>query len=133
MVAIPLDYKVYDPGDVGINATTLSAATDSNWLACAGYNQMIIEIAYTHSDGSGIEFYLDYQDEDATVFKVTHEEDSGSGVRTLFDRKYVYTVAANVNIVVAVPILAHRIRIRDLLGTGGTANSATVRVRFAVI
>lgn len=131
MVAIPLDYKVYDPGDVGINSTSIAVAADSNWLACAGYNQMILEIEYTQSGGSQFLFYLDYKDEDGTIFKVTHEEDSGSGVRTLYDRQYLYVVGSSDNIVVAVPILAHQIRIRDL--TGGGTDTASVRVRFAVI
>lgn len=111
--------RLVNPVELGLNDVSINSAVDSNWISCEGFLHMVIDIQYTRSAGSGVQFNLTTR---RTAFFANplyiQTQAISSGTSTLSDLLITKASAVSKNFRYDIPILADTIRIEDLIATG---------------
>ena len=112
------------PADVGINAAAGNTTPNSNWIACAGYNQCTLLIDFI-DDGSGtpaaITFGIDVSNDESSAYPLQTSSVS-SGTATL--SKLTYSKAsggASIKYTVDFPLNYEFFRVNALTVSGGVS------------
>lgn len=123
-------HSIADAAALNLSAVTLDASNDSEWIDARGINHLAVEIDYTNTDGTGVQFSI-VQGDGITKRYLDDEEQSGSGVRTCTKRVYQHPATSSENFAIPIEINAEKFMIKDLTDMNGSAadtNLATVRV-----
>jgi hypothetical protein len=125
---------VIEATELGLNDVAINTATDATAFNCAGYNQLTIEVSYTQSAGTGIEFYLHTVDGSDTEFPLQSGSTS-AGTETLTDRKITKAMASSDTFAYNRPINCTELMIANVLATGSpdANDKVTMRVILGVV
>jgi len=121
------------PAELGLNGVVLSAERTSNTFSGEGYNQLTLDVRFTYAAATAVQVSVDHS-EDATNWHQYQSISTSAGTGTTTPFTWEQAIAAaSENWALERPINSPGfLRIR-LNSTGGTTDSAIVRVKLGVI